>query len=98
MKQTTNMRQPIAADKKLAVTLQFLVTSECYESLMYQFYIYYSTIGRIIPQVLRAIYAVLKDEYLKVPPTEQEWEFIVDEIFKHWIFLNAFAAADGKWI
>ena len=92
------MRQPIAADKNLAVTLRFLATGESYESLMYQFRIHRTTIGRFIPQVSRAIYAALKDEYLKVPSTEQEWEFIADETFKRWNFPNAFAAADGKHI
>ena len=65
---------------------------------MYQFRIHRTTIGRFIPQVSRAIYAALKDEYLKVPSTEQEWEFIADETFKRWNFPNAFAAADGKHI
>ena len=92
------MRQPIAADEKLVVTLRFLAAGESYESLMYQFRIHRTTIGRFIPQVSRAIYAALKDEYLKVPSTEQEWEFIADETFKRWNFPNAFAVADGKHI
>ena len=92
------MRQPIAADEKMAVTLRCLAIDESYESLMYQFRIHRTTIGRFIPQVSRAIYAALKDEYLKVPSTEHEWEFISDETFKRWNFPNAFAAADGKHI
>ena len=49
---------------------------------MYQFRFHRTTIGRFVPQVSRVIYAVLKDEYLKVPSTEQEREFIADETFK----------------
>ena len=87
-----------AADENLAVTLGFLATGESYESWMYQFCIHGTAIGRFIPQVSRAIYAALKDEYLKVPSTEQEWEFIADETFKRWNFPNPFAAADSKHI
>ena len=92
------MRQPIAADQKLGVTLQFLATGKSYESQIYQFCIHRTTIGRFIPQVSRVIYAALKDEYLKVLSTEQEWEFIAQETFKRWNFLNVFAAADNKHI
>ena len=92
------MRQPIAADEKLAVTLRFLATGESYKSLMYQFCIHRTTIGRFITQVSRAIYVALKDEYLKAPSTEQEWKFTADETFKHWNFPSAFAATDAKYI
>ena len=92
------MRQQIAADEKLAVTLRFLATGESSESLMYQLRIHRTTIGRFISQVSRAIYAALKDERLEVPSTEQEWEFLADETFKRRNFPNAFAAADGKHI
>ena len=65
---------------------------------MYQFRFHRTAIGRFVPQVSRVIYAVLKDEYLKVPSTEQEREFIADETFKRQNFLNLFAATDGKHI
>ena len=92
------MRQLIAADKKQAVILRFLVTSESYESLMYQFCIHRTITGRLISHPSRVIYAALKVEYLKVSSIEQEQEFIADEIFKNWNFPNAFAAPDRNHI
>lgn len=66
------MRQLIAADKKQAVILRFLVTGESYESLMYQFRIHRTIIGRLISHLSRVIYAALKVEYLKFSSIEQE--------------------------
>ena len=99
------MSQPIAADQKLGVTLQFLATGKSYESLMYQFCIHRTTIGRFIPQVSRVIYAALKDEYLKVLSTEQEWEFIAHETlnagtFRTFLQLLTISKShfSGQWI
>ena len=39
---------------------------------------------------------MLKEEYLKMPPTEAEWKDIANKIFQRWHFPNCFAAADGK--
>ena len=61
----TQLRKPISAEEKLAVTLRFLATGETFLSLMYQFRTRHGTITKFIPQVLDAIYTVLKDDYLK---------------------------------
>ena len=66
------MRQLIAADKKQAVILRFLVTGESYESLMYQFRIHRTIIGRLISHLSRVIYAALQVEFLKFSSIEHE--------------------------
>lgn len=60
------MREPISAGERLAVTLRYLATGESFSSLQYIFRIPQSTISTIVPEVCDAIYAVLKDEFLKV--------------------------------
>ena len=92
------MRLPISAEEKLAVTLRFLATGESYESLMYQYRIHCTTIGSFIPEVCRAIYQCLKDEYLTIPKTENEWKSLSDATMERWQFPNAFGAMDGKHI
>ena len=92
------MRIPISAEEKLAITLRFLATGESYASLMYQFRIHRITIARFIPVVCEAIYECLKDDYLAVPSTKEEWMAMANQIFERWNFPNAFAAADGKHI
>ena len=92
------MRKPIAADEKLAVTLRFLATGESYESLMYQYRINRTTIGRFVPTVCKEIYNCLQDKYFKMPMTEDQWLSIADKTFDTWQFPNAIGALDGKHI
>lgn len=66
-KQNTNMRESISARTRLMITLRYLVTGDSYRSLMYFFRVPHNTISIIIPETCKAIYSVLKDDYLKVP-------------------------------
>ena len=72
-KQRTVMREPISPDEKLAITLRFLATGESYESLMYQFRVHESTISKFIPVVCHEIYRILKERYMRLPNTTDEW-------------------------
>ena len=65
---------------------------------MYQFQVHRVAIGKFVPEVCNAIYHFLKDEYLKIPSTTEEWESIAEETYNRWYFPKAFAAADGKHI
>lgn len=62
----TQMRKSISAGERLAMTLRFLATGQSFKSLQYLFRIPQCTISMIIPEVLDAIYMVLKENYLKV--------------------------------
>ena len=92
------MRLPIAPDEKLVVILRFFATGESYESLQYQFRIHRTTIGRFVPLVFKVIYCCLKEKYLKMPRTEEEWKSVADKTFDCWQFSNAVGAMDGKHI
>eukprot|EP00112_Aurelia_sp_Birch-Aquarium-sp1_P012758 Seg2686.12 transcript_id=Seg2686.12/GoldUCD/mRNA.D3Y31 product="putative nuclease HARBI1" protein_id=Seg2686.12/GoldUCD/D3Y31 len=96
--QSTNMRQPITAEEKLAVTLRFLATGESYQSLKYQFRIHNTTISLFVPKVCKAIYDVLESDYFRVPTSEREWIDLANATEERWQFPNGFAAADGKHI
>lgn len=65
-KADTNMRLSISAGERLVLTLRYLATGESFRSLQYLFRIPATTISRIIPEVLDAIYKVLVGEYLQV--------------------------------
>ena len=65
---------------------------------MYQFRIHHSTITKFIPQVLDAIYTVLKDDYLQCPISQEDWTELAEQTFKRWQFANAYTVADGKHI
>ena len=72
-KQTINMRKPITSEEKIAITLRFLGTVEPFHSFMYQFWVHRVTNGKFVPEICKAIYHCLKDEYLKIPSTNEEW-------------------------
>ncbi|KAB0804296.1 hypothetical protein PPYR_01266 [Photinus pyralis] len=65
VKQTTNMRESISAEARLALTLRFLATGETYRSLMFATRIHESTISLIIPDVCNAICEKLKSVNLQ---------------------------------
>ena len=48
---TANMRSPISAEEKLAVTLKYLATWEPLNSLKYQFHVHETTMDKFIIHV-----------------------------------------------
>lgn len=65
-KNDTNMRMSISPENRLTLTLRYLATGENFTSLQYIFRIPQTTISRIIPEVLDAIYKVLVQDFFKV--------------------------------
>lgn len=94
----TWLRDAIPAAERLSLTLRFLATGESYESLAYLYRIPKQTLSYIIPETCDAIYKVLKDTYMKVPATTDEWENIAKEFEDRWNFPNCIGAIDGKHI
>ncbi|KAG5860736.1 hypothetical protein JTB14_038441 [Gonioctena quinquepunctata] len=92
------MRESISARDKLTITLRFLATGESYRSLMYTFRMADSTISLFVPEVCRAIYNSLKEEYLQVPRTAAEWLNISKELNDLWNLPNIIGAIDGKHV
>ena len=64
-KQNTVMRDSLSPRIKLAATIRFLASGACYADLQHLFRIHKSTLSKVIPEVCDAIYAELKDKYLK---------------------------------
>ncbi|XP_069680317.1 uncharacterized protein [Periplaneta americana] len=91
-KEDTLMRKCVSPKERLAITLRYLATGDSYQSLMYVYRIPTCTVSRIISELCDAIFAVLKNEYLKVPKTEEEWLQVADEFNKKWNFPNLLGA------
>jgi hypothetical protein len=60
------IRFAIPAREKLAATLRILATGESFQSIHYQFRHGYTTVQRYFPEVCRAIYNVLRNDYMTV--------------------------------
>jgi hypothetical protein len=81
------MREAIPAGERLALTLRFLATGESYSSLHYQFRISVSSIALIVPEVCKAVFDVMKDEFLHFLENEDVWQLP-----------HCVGAADGKHV
>ncbi|XP_062607230.1 uncharacterized protein LOC134269020 [Saccostrea cucullata] len=94
----TLMRDAISPAERLALTLRFLATGDSYRSLEYLYRIPVSTASTIIPETCIAIYNALKENYLKIPQTQQEWMAIANSFDEQWDFPNCIGAIDGKHV
>ena len=97
-KEDTNMRKAIPAAERLALTLCFLATGDSQQSLSFSFRIRRSTISKIISETCDAVYTVLRDKYLKVPNTHDEWLKIVNDFEEKWNMPHVLGCIDGKHI
>jgi len=59
-------RSPIPAREVFAAVLRILATGESLASIHFQFRHGQTTVQRYFPRVCRALYKVLKDQYMKV--------------------------------
>uniref|UniRef100_A0A6P7GYA1 Nuclease HARBI1 n=1 Tax=Diabrotica virgifera virgifera TaxID=50390 RepID=A0A6P7GYA1_DIAVI len=97
-KQETHMRSSISSKLRLAVTLRYLASGNSYKSLEFLSRISRITIGNFVPEVCHAIVIVLKDKFLKVPSSKEEWQKISSEFKEKWHFPHAIGALDGKHV
>ncbi|XP_064639343.1 uncharacterized protein LOC135494929 [Lineus longissimus] len=97
-KADTNMREAISPGERLALTLRFLATGETYQSMEYSTRVSATTIGRFVPEVCRHLYECLKEDYLKLPSTEEEWLVIAKGFETRWNFPHCLGALDGKHV
>lgn len=66
MKQSTCMRKAISPHERLAATLRYLATGRSYKDLEFTCIISKQALSEIIPETCKAIYKVLRMDYLKV--------------------------------
>ena len=97
-KKNTVMRDAISVHVRLCLTLRFLASGWSYQDLMYGFRVSVPSISKIVPEVCKALYDVLKDEYLQQPKTKEHWKQIAQEFQSKWQFPHAVGAIDGKHI
>ncbi|XP_074034628.1 uncharacterized protein [Leptinotarsa decemlineata] len=72
IKENTCMRTAISPHERLTATLRFLATGRSYKDLEFTTIISKLSLSEIIPETCKAIFNVLKNEYLKFPKTEKE--------------------------
>ena len=77
-KQITNLREPVSAEEKLAVTLRYSTTTESCTSLMYLYRVHSTTIAQFEQPFHEAIY-ILAPKYMRIPNTpDKRMELVKD--------------------
>ena len=78
-KKSTNMREPVEPDQRLAVTLRYLATGDAHSTIAANYRLSSTTVGRIIEETCNSIWNRLKDAgYIKTPSVEA-WKIIANE-------------------
>ena len=96
-KKDTKFRKCVSAAERLALTLQFLATSDSQQSLSFSLRIGKATISKIISETCSAIYIVLKDTYLSPPQSKEEWLDISSKFEESWDMPQVIGRLDGKY-
>ena len=91
-----NVRAPLPAELRLAVTLRYLATGANYHDLMHDFRVAHNTLSGVICEVCKAIYEELSGEYLQCPTTVQQWLDVAGEFKSRLNFEHCQGAIDGK--
>jgi len=97
-KQTTVMREPIPPKQRLAATLRFLATGNCYKDVSYSTRVEDNTLAIQIPEKLSALVTVLEAKQMKCPTSALEWEAVSERFNALWQFPNCLGAIDGKHV
>ncbi|XP_044151430.1 protein ALP1-like [Bufo gargarizans] len=93
----TKFRRSVTPEERLMVTLRFLASGESFSSLHFQFRLGKSTISYIVKDTCRAIWNLLREEFLP-HPTCQQWISIADKFYEVTQFPNCIGAVDGKHV
>ncbi|XP_069588524.1 uncharacterized protein [Ranitomeya imitator] len=96
-RQDTQLRRAIPPEERLLVILRFLATGESLSSLHFQYRLGISTLSRIVADTCRALWNVLRDEFIPVP-TADMWLEIAEKFWSVCVFPNCLGAVDGKHI
>ncbi|XP_064462305.1 uncharacterized protein LOC135372766 [Ornithodoros turicata] len=94
----TPFREAIHPGERLAITLRYLATGETQSSLEGNFRVARNTISMIIADVCKAIYKALREDYVMVPKTQEEWCGVANRFQELWQFPNCCGALDGKHV
>ena len=92
-------REAISPGERMCVTLRYLASGDSHISHAASYRISQTTVGRLIPETCDALWDILiREGFMKVPKTVDEWELVASEFESSWNFPNCLGAIDGKHI
>ncbi|XP_077531209.1 uncharacterized protein LOC144143314 [Haemaphysalis longicornis] len=91
------VREPLEPGERLAIALSYLASGQDIKDVALAYRVGIETARMAVHDTCRAIWAHLKDKYMKVPTTE-DWAAIADGYSRRWQFPNCLGAVDGKHV
>ncbi|XP_024141057.1 putative nuclease HARBI1 isoform X2 [Oryzias melastigma] len=96
-RQTTNFRNPVSPEERLAMALRYLASGDSLISLANNFRLGHSTVVNSVHMVFAAIEDRMMDRFLPVP-TEETWSAVADSFWSKWDFPNCLGALGAKLV
>ena len=94
----TRLREAIHPDKRLAITLRYLVTGDSMQTISCSYRVGHSTVCGIIEDMCHVLWSVFMPDYIRTLTSEDEWRHVC-EGFEHTLnFPHCIGAIDGKHI
>ena len=98
-KKAMKMREPISADQRLLVTLQYLSTGDAHTTIAATYRISPTTSGRIISEKCNSLWDKPKEAgHIRTPSSVHAWKTIAREFEDRWNFPNMVGSIDGKHV
>ena len=97
-KKPCRSRATISAAERLMVTLRYLSTGDSQLSQAFAFRMGTATVSNIVNETCEALWFSLKDQYLALPATANDWLRVAKEFEEEWNFPTCIGALDGKHI
>ena len=97
-KKPCQSRATISAEERLMVTLRYLSTGDSQLSQAFAFRMGTATESNIVNETCEALWFSLKDQYLALPATANDWLRVAKEFEEEWNFRTCIGALDGKHI
>ena len=94
----TQLRGSISAAERLTLTLRYLASGDAQQSQSFNSTIGKSTVSGIIKETCQAIWAALRNTYVKTPNSPEAWKSISKDFEKMWNFPHCLGAGDGKHV
>ncbi|KAJ0059943.1 hypothetical protein NL108_016118, partial [Boleophthalmus pectinirostris] len=95
--QDTNYRRSIPASLRLCIGLRYLRSGEHFHSVAEMFRVALSSVCKIVPQVVAALWDGLKGEVL-APPGLERWRSVSEEFRRRFDFPLCCGALDGRQV
>ncbi|XP_065301479.1 uncharacterized protein [Dermacentor albipictus] len=92
-----HIREPLEPGERLAIALSYLASGQDIKDVALAYRVGIETARLCIHVACRAIWARLKDHYMKAP-SMSEWAQIADGFTAQWQFPNCLGAVDGKHV